>query len=64
MTAESPPVGVVGTGYWGKNLLRNFQALGALAALCESDAGLRAESGQPPMTCQPMRASMRCCAKG
>ncbi len=43
MTAESPPVGVVGTGYWGKNLLRNFQALGALAALCESDAGLRAE---------------------
>ena len=26
---------MVGTGYWGKNLLRNFHALGALAAFCE-----------------------------
>src|SRR5262249_47039023 len=24
-------------GYWGKNLVRNFQALGALACVCESD---------------------------
>ena len=28
-------VGMVGTGYWGKNLLRNFHALGVLAAFCE-----------------------------
>jgi UDP-2-acetamido-3-amino-2,3-dideoxy-glucuronate N-acetyltransferase len=30
-------VAVVGVGYWGKNLVRNFDALGALAALCDSD---------------------------
>jgi UDP-2-acetamido-3-amino-2,3-dideoxy-glucuronate N-acetyltransferase len=34
MTAR---VGVVGAGYWGKNLLRNFAELGALSAICESD---------------------------
>ena len=30
-------VAVVGVGYWGKNLVRNFHALGALGALCDSD---------------------------
>jgi len=30
-------VAVVGAGYWGKNLLRNFSELGALYAICESD---------------------------
>src|SRR5712692_2764658 len=30
-------VGVVGVGYWGKNLVRNFYELGALAALCDAD---------------------------
>jgi predicted dehydrogenase len=34
-------VGVVGLGYWGPNLARNFDELGALAALCDLDAGLR-----------------------
>ncbi|MEN8144193.1 MAG: Gfo/Idh/MocA family oxidoreductase [Gemmatimonadota bacterium] len=29
-------VTVVGCGYWGKNLVRNFHALGALEAICES----------------------------
>src|SRR5216684_434197 len=29
---------VVGVGYWGKNLVRNFHELGVLAALCDSDA--------------------------
>ena len=29
---------VVGVGYWGKNLVRNFHDLGALAALCDADA--------------------------
>ncbi len=32
-----PPVAVVGTGYWGKNLVRNFHDLGALHMLCDSD---------------------------
>ena len=30
-------VGVVGSGYWGKNLVRNFQNLGALGAICDKD---------------------------
>jgi predicted dehydrogenase len=34
-------IGVVGLGYWGPNLARNFDELGALAALCDLDAGLR-----------------------
>ena len=33
-----PPVAVIGTGHWGKNHLRNFHQLGALAALCDSNA--------------------------
>ena len=28
---------VVGSGYWGKNLIRNFAALGALGAICDSN---------------------------
>jgi predicted dehydrogenase len=34
-------VGVVGLGYWGPNLARNFAELGALGALCDLDEGLR-----------------------
>jgi UDP-2-acetamido-3-amino-2,3-dideoxy-glucuronate N-acetyltransferase len=30
-------VAVVGGGYWGKNLIRNFDALGALKCICEKD---------------------------
>lgn len=30
-------VAVIGAGYWGKNLLRNFHDLGALAAVCDAD---------------------------
>jgi len=38
-TAENVRVGVVGCGYWGRNLVRNFHKLGALAAVCDVDAG-------------------------
>lgn len=34
MTA-APRVAVIGSGYWGKNLVRNFNQLGALAAVCD-----------------------------
>jgi predicted dehydrogenase len=34
-------VGLVGLGYWGPNLARNFEELGALAALCDVDPALR-----------------------
>lgn len=30
-------VAVVGSGYWGKNLVRNFHTLGALGAICDRD---------------------------
>lgn len=32
-----PRVACIGAGYWGKNLVRNFHALDALAAVVESD---------------------------
>jgi UDP-2-acetamido-3-amino-2,3-dideoxy-glucuronate N-acetyltransferase len=34
---QTPQVAVVGCGYWGKNLVRNFHQLGSLAAICDSD---------------------------
>ncbi|MBU0494939.1 MAG: Gfo/Idh/MocA family oxidoreductase [Chloroflexi bacterium] len=37
METSTPTVGVIGTGYWGKNLVRNFYQLGALAAICDSE---------------------------
>ncbi len=33
-------VAVVGVGYWGKNLVRNFYELGTLAALCDADRSI------------------------
>lgn len=33
---STPRVAVIGCGYWGKNLVRNFHALGALAAVCDA----------------------------
>jgi len=34
-----PGVAVVGCGYWGQNLVRNFAELGSLVAICDVDAG-------------------------
>ena len=33
-------VAVSGMGYWGKNLVRNFYELGALSAVCDSNAAV------------------------
>ncbi len=30
-------IGVIGTGYWGKNLVRNFSEIGALSCICDSN---------------------------
>src|SRR5579863_3221705 len=30
-------IAAIGVGYWGKNLVRNFAELGALAAICDPD---------------------------
>lgn len=35
--AQDPKVAVVGCGYWGKNLVRNFHQLGCLSAICDSE---------------------------
>jgi len=31
-----PKLAVIGNGYWGKNLVRNYHALGVLACVCDS----------------------------
>jgi hypothetical protein len=36
-----PGIAVVGCGYWGKNLVRNFHQLRALRAVCETHAEAR-----------------------
>ncbi|MEJ2722587.1 MAG: Gfo/Idh/MocA family oxidoreductase, partial [bacterium] len=38
----SVKVAVIGMGYWGKNLVRNFFELGALKVVCDSDETPRA----------------------
>lgn len=35
MSSHSPDLALVGAGYWGRNLARNFHALGALHTLCD-----------------------------
>ena len=37
MDTSTATVACVGAGYWGKNLVRNFHSLGALAMICDSD---------------------------
>jgi UDP-2-acetamido-3-amino-2,3-dideoxy-glucuronate N-acetyltransferase len=39
-------VAVVGMGYWGKNLVRNFHQLGALAVVCDSDPSVESRCRQ------------------
>lgn len=39
-------VAVVGAGYWGKNLVRNFHQLGALALVCDRSEELLAQAAQ------------------
>lgn len=39
-------VAVVGAGYWGKNLIRNFDALGVLGAICDNRPEVRETFGK------------------
>ncbi len=34
---DSPAVAVIGTGYWGKNLVRNYHEIGVLKVICDRD---------------------------
>jgi len=44
-TQYSRDLALVGAGYWGKNLARNFHALGALHTLCDRSAEILATYG-------------------
>jgi UDP-2-acetamido-3-amino-2,3-dideoxy-glucuronate N-acetyltransferase len=39
---QNPGIAVIGHGYWGKNHVRNFHALGALKVVCDKSAERRA----------------------
>lgn len=43
---EMPNIAVIGAGYWGINLVRNFDQLGALRVVCESSPERQAEIRQ------------------
>lgn len=39
-------IAVIGCGYWGKNLVRNFAELGTLAAVCDADNTLAQKASE------------------
>ncbi|MGE5603379.1 MAG: Gfo/Idh/MocA family protein, partial [Nitrososphaerales archaeon] len=44
-----PPVAVIGCGYWGKNLVRNFKELGSLALVADvTEGGRQTAAGLAP----------------
>ncbi len=45
MAEKNRFIGLLGLGYWGKNLLRNFHEMGVLRAACDLNAGLLAAHG-------------------
>lgn len=46
MNKESLSIALVGSGYWGKNLVRNFHELGALGMIVDPDPGVRERMGK------------------
>jgi UDP-2-acetamido-3-amino-2,3-dideoxy-glucuronate N-acetyltransferase len=51
LEVSTPTVAVIGSGYWGKNLVRNFAGLGALSVVCDSHTEtLRALGEQYPQS--------------
>lgn len=40
--SKTPSVAVIGSGYWGKNLVRNYHQLGALKLICDKNESLLA----------------------
>lgn len=45
MSKDSLALGLIGCGYWGKNLARNFRSLGALQVLCDASPATLASYG-------------------
>jgi predicted dehydrogenase/acetyltransferase-like isoleucine patch superfamily enzyme len=46
LVTSPPRVAVIGCGYWGKNLVRNFAELGALAAVADREPGTATAAAQ------------------
>jgi UDP-2-acetamido-3-amino-2,3-dideoxy-glucuronate N-acetyltransferase len=46
MLERGPRVAVIGCGFWGKNLVRNFHECGALEALCDVNEACLQELGE------------------
>ena len=42
-SAETPGIAVIGSGYWGKNLVRNYHLLGVLKLICDKNEALLTE---------------------
>ena len=42
----NPKISVIGCGYWGKNLVRNFAELGVLHSVCDSNQELANQAAQ------------------
>ena len=38
-----PGIAVIGSGYWGKNLVRNFFSLGTLKLICDKNESILSE---------------------
>jgi predicted dehydrogenase len=43
---RSPSIALIGCGYWGKNLVRNFSKLNALALCCDATPAGRATAAE------------------
>lgn len=46
MTIKKKSIAVVGAGYWGKNLVRNFHQLGVLKAVCDGSQAILRQMGE------------------
>ena len=46
MNANEPKVAVIGCGYWGKNIVRNFHQLGALRWICDVNPEVARQAGE------------------
>jgi predicted dehydrogenase len=51
-TGQPPSIAVIGCGYWGKNLVRNFHRLGALSLCCDSTPEGRATAQEIAPHCR------------
>ncbi|MGO9377602.1 MAG: Gfo/Idh/MocA family protein, partial [Dissulfurispiraceae bacterium] len=46
MSKQKQFIGQIGLGYWGKNILRELDALGVLKTACDKDEALLADNAQ------------------